>query len=85
MHSFKIADSRGCLQTHYIKLRQGLREMLDTLAPFFKFRIYTQGNRVYVNEVVKVIDPQTRHFSSWNIVCRDDSDLKVEDKIKYPN
>ncbi|KAJ1728486.1 CTD phosphatase Fcp1 [Coemansia sp. Benny D160-2] len=57
---------------HFIKLRPGLREFLETLSKLYEMHIYTMGTRSYADAVAKVIDPECKYFNG-RILSRDEN------------
>ena len=57
--------------TYYVKLRPGLQQFLQRLAPLFELHIYTMGSRPYADRVASMIDPDKRLFQA-RITSRDD-------------
>ncbi len=57
-------NNNGRQQVCYIKLRPGIFEMLEQLSSKFELCIYSAGLDVYVNEVMKYIDPTKKYFKN---------------------
>ncbi|KAI9505277.1 hypothetical protein BX070DRAFT_189002, partial [Coemansia spiralis] len=57
---------------HFVKLRPGLRDFLESISKIYELHIYTMGSRPYADAVASVIDPQSRLFSG-RVISRDES------------
>lgn len=58
--------------TYYVKLRPGLEEFLEKVAPLYEMHIYTMATRAYAAEVAHQIDPEGRYFGN-RILTREES------------
>lgn len=74
VRSFQLIDdgpgARGCW--YYIKLRPGLEEFLQNISKLYELHIYTMGTRAYAQNIVKIIDPDSRLFGD-RVLSRDES------------
>ncbi|CUS21425.1 LAQU0S03e02300g1_1 [Lachancea quebecensis] len=57
---------------YYVKLRPGLQEFFDKIAPHFELHIYTMATRAYALEIAKIIDPAGELFGD-RILSRDEN------------
>lgn len=57
---------------YYVKLRPGLQEFFDKVAPHFELHIYTMATRAYALEIAKIIDPTSALFGD-RILSRDEN------------
>jgi RNA polymerase II subunit A-like phosphatase len=57
---------------HYIKLRQGVAELLKQCHECYQLYIYTHGTRQYAEAIAKVIDPTQAYFQG-RIISRSDN------------
>jgi FCP1-like phosphatase family protein len=69
-YGFTIMDER---EVNYIRLRPGVRQFLEKVAPYFDIYIHTKGVREYAEKIMAVLDPDRRLFKS--ALCRDDVSL----------
>eukprot|EP00922_Rhytidocystis_sp_ex-Travisia-forbesii_P048200 GHVS01071804.1.p1 GENE.GHVS01071804.1~~GHVS01071804.1.p1 ORF type:complete len:525 (-),score=79.65 GHVS01071804.1:667-2241(-) len=68
LYKFSLPSNRN--NQYYLKLRPGLRELLETLAPYFEMSIYTNATKEYTNVVLNRIDPDKTLFGN-RVVARD--------------
>ncbi|SCW03295.1 LAFE_0G07294g1_1 [Lachancea fermentati] len=57
---------------YYVKLRPGLQDFFDKVAPHFELHIYTMATRAYALEIAKIIDPTGKLFGD-RILSRDEN------------
>ncbi|SCV01912.1 LANO_0F14136g1_1 [Lachancea nothofagi CBS 11611] len=57
---------------YYVKLRPGLQEFFEKVAPRFELHIYTMATRAYALEIAKIIDPTGELFGD-RILSRDEN------------
>jgi RNA polymerase II subunit A C-terminal domain phosphatase len=57
---------------YVVKLRPGVRQMLQRLSPRFDMYVYTMGTRDYAERIVQLLDPNETLLSTRRIVSRDD-------------
>lgn len=57
---------------YYVKVRPGLKEFFNKLAPMFEMYIYTMATRAYALEIAKIIDPNGDLFGD-RILSRDEN------------
>ncbi|CEP61316.1 protein serine/threonine phosphatase LALA0_S03e00144g [Lachancea lanzarotensis] len=57
---------------YYVKLRPGLQEFFEKVAPHFELHIYTMATRAYALEIAKIIDPAGELFGD-RILSRDEN------------
>ncbi|SCU97254.1 LADA_0H05292g1_1 [Lachancea dasiensis] len=57
---------------YYVKLRPGLKEFFEAIAPLFQLHIYTMATRAYALEIAKIIDPTGELFGE-RILSRDEN------------
>lgn len=57
---------------YYVKVRPGLKEFFDKVAPLFEMHIYTMATRAYALEIAKIIDPDGSLFGD-RILSRDEN------------
>lgn len=57
---------------YYVKIRPGLAEFFNKLAPLFEMYIYTMATRSYALEITKIIDPDGSLFGG-RIISRDEN------------
>lgn len=57
---------------YYVKLRPGLKEFFEKIAPHFELHIYTMATRAYALEIAKIIDPDGKLFGD-RILSRDEN------------
>eukprot|EP00922_Rhytidocystis_sp_ex-Travisia-forbesii_P048202 GHVS01071806.1.p1 GENE.GHVS01071806.1~~GHVS01071806.1.p1 ORF type:complete len:384 (-),score=46.81 GHVS01071806.1:167-1318(-) len=85
LYKFSLPSNRN--NQYYLKLRPGLRELLETLAPYFEMSIYTNATKEYTNVVLKCIDPDGTLFGN-RVVARDfesQREQKKEIEKIYPD
>ena len=57
---------------YYVKVRPGLKEFFEKVAPLFEMYIYTMATRAYALEISKIIDPTGDLFGD-RILSRDEN------------
>jgi RNA polymerase II subunit A C-terminal domain phosphatase len=57
---------------YYIKMRPGLADFLEKIAPMFEMQIYTAATRQYAQQVANLADPHRKYFGD-RIFSRDES------------
>ncbi|QLG70833.1 hypothetical protein HG535_0A07750 [Zygotorulaspora mrakii] len=57
---------------YYVKVRPGLKEFFEGIAPLFEMHIYTMATRAYALEIAKIIDPDGSLFAN-RILSRDEN------------
>lgn len=57
---------------YYVKVRPGLREFFERVAPLYEMHIYTMATRAYALEIAKIIDPDGSLFGD-RILSRDEN------------
>lgn len=57
---------------YYVKVRPGLKEFFNKVAPLFEMYIYTMATRAYALEIAKIIDPTSDLFGD-RILSRDEN------------
>ncbi|KAK5781920.1 protein serine/threonine phosphatase PWA37_000683 [Arxiozyma heterogenica] len=57
---------------YYVKVRPGLQEFFNKVAPLFEMYIYTMATRAYALEIAKIIDPTGDLFGD-RILSRDEN------------
>ena len=67
--NFIINDISYC-----VKFRPYLNYMLECLYKKYEIHVYTMGNKVYANKIVKLIDP-TRKYIGNRILTRDENGI----------
>jgi len=75
LHSFQL-EANG--PVHYLKLRPGLFQFLEQVAPFFLLHVFTMGLKGYAEEVLKIIDPERKLFGN-RVLTRDVYQVHVKD------
>lgn len=53
--------------TRFVKFRPGVVEMLQQLSHYYELYIYSQGLKEYVDEVIKIIDPDQYYYYYFNL------------------
>lgn len=56
----------------YVKLRPGVRMMLQKLRPFYSMWVFSMGSREYVNFVLTCLDPDMAMLPRRQVFCRED-------------
>lgn len=64
---FRIDDSEYC-----VKLRPGLRRMLDKISKMYEIHVYTMGTREYAKKITEAIDPSKEYFHD-RVITRDEN------------
>eukprot|EP00922_Rhytidocystis_sp_ex-Travisia-forbesii_P048199 GHVS01071803.1.p1 GENE.GHVS01071803.1~~GHVS01071803.1.p1 ORF type:complete len:749 (-),score=104.08 GHVS01071803.1:167-2413(-) len=85
LYKFSLPSNRN--NQYYLKLRPGLRELLETLAPYYEMSIYTNATKEYTNVVLKCIDSEGTLFGN-RVVARDfesQREQKKEIEKIYPD
>ena len=57
---------------YYVKIRPGLKEFFEKIAPLYEMHIYTMATRAYALEIAKIIDPYKSLFGD-RILSRDEN------------
>lgn len=57
---------------YYVKVRPGLKEFFEHIAPLYEMHIYTMATRAYALEIAKIIDPNGSLFGN-RILSRDEN------------
>lgn len=57
---------------YYVKVRPGLKEFFERVAPLYEMHIYTMATRAYALEIAKIIDPDGSLFGD-RILSRDEN------------
>ncbi|EHN00710.1 Fcp1p [Saccharomyces cerevisiae x Saccharomyces kudriavzevii VIN7] len=57
---------------YYVKVRPGLKEFFDKVAPLFEMHIYTMATRAYAIQIAKIVDPTGELFGD-RILSRDEN------------
>lgn len=57
---------------YYVKIRPGLKEFFEKIAPLYEMHIYTMATRAYALEIAKIIDPDKSLFGD-RILSRDEN------------
>lgn len=63
------------------KLRPFLFEFLRRLSGLYEFCVYTMGSNKYADQIVELVDPELRYFSS-RVISKDHSDSKEKKSLK---
>lgn len=74
---------RGNRIKYFIRVRPFCKELLDFCYDKYEMHVYTMGNRMYADNVVKIIDPDGKYFES-RIISRDenmDQRVKTMDRL----
>ncbi|CCE64531.1 hypothetical protein TPHA_0I00240 [Tetrapisispora phaffii CBS 4417] len=58
--------------SYYVKVRPGLKEFFEKVAPIYEMHIYTMATRAYAEEIAKIIDPDGSLFGN-RILSRDEN------------
>lgn len=57
---------------YYVKVRPGLKDFFEKIAPLYEMHIYTMATRAYAEEIAKIIDPDRTLFGD-RILSRDEN------------
>lgn len=66
---------------YYVKIRPGLKEFFDKIAPYFEMHIYTMATRAYALEIAKIIDPDHSLFGD-RILSRDENGSMTQKSLE---
>ena len=64
---------------YYVKFRNGLREFIQQITPYFELHIYTMGTWPYADAIAQCLDPEGRLFDVDRIMTRDRNFSSSED------
>lgn len=66
---------------YYVKVRPGLKEFFEKVAPLFEMHIYTMATRAYALEIAKIIDPDGSLFGD-RILSRDENGSMTQKSLE---
>ena len=66
---------------YYVKVRPGLREFFERVAPLYEMHIYTMATRAYALEIAKIIDPDHSLFGD-RILSRDENGSMTQKSLE---
>ncbi|KAG0671166.1 Carboxy-terminal domain (CTD) phosphatase [Maudiozyma exigua] len=66
---------------YYVKIRPGLKEFFEKIAPYFEMHIYTMATRAYALEIAKIIDPDHSLFGD-RILSRDENGSMTQKSLE---
>ena len=66
---------------YYVKVRPGLKEFFQKIAPLYEMHIYTMATRAYALEIAKIIDPDHSLFGD-RILSRDENGSMTQKSLE---
>ena len=62
IHNMRIPTGPGRTHEMWLVVRNGVKEMLEFIAPFCNIYAYSHGLKNYIHAILKIIDPEERYF-----------------------
>lgn len=66
---------------YYVKVRPGLKEFFEKVAPLFELHIYTMATRAYALKIAEIIDPDGSLFGN-RILSRDENGSMTQKSLE---